>query len=112
LTLTLAWFTLFMGDISEGAYTLKKESNYQTMKIKIWSWPHWGLGTKTNWRTDCRSQYNLNLNLHHCIANYRPVLSSERAPYMKNKGSNFLRKKCTISSAAPEGAGHQDELAD
>jgi hypothetical protein len=44
-----------------------------------------GPGTKTNWPTDRRSQYNLNSNLRHCIANYRPFLSSEKAPYMKNK---------------------------
>jgi hypothetical protein len=30
-----------------------------------------------------RSQYNLKLNLRHCTANYRPILSSERAPYIK-----------------------------
>jgi hypothetical protein len=36
VTLTLAWITLFMGDMGEGALH-EKESNYQTMKIKIWS---------------------------------------------------------------------------
>jgi hypothetical protein len=36
--------------------------------------------------------------------NYRPVLSSERVPYMKKKESNCHRKKCNIWSLAPKGA--------
>jgi hypothetical protein len=47
-------------------------------EIKIWSW------APTNWPTDRRSQYNLTLNLHHCTANYRPVLLSKRAPTPTN----------------------------
>jgi hypothetical protein len=62
-----------------------------------------GWDTKTNWPTDRRSQCNLKLNLRHCTANYRPVLSSERAPYMKNKPN--------VWSPAPRRARHQDELA-
>jgi hypothetical protein len=42
--------------------------------------------------------------------NYRSVLSSERAPYMKKKESNFHSKKCNIWSPAPKRARHQDEL--
>jgi hypothetical protein len=60
------------------------------------------------WPTDHRSQCNLKLNLRHCTANYRPVLSSERAPYMKNKESNCHSNKCNIWSPAPRGARHQD----
>jgi hypothetical protein len=43
---------------------------------------------------------------------HRPVLSSERSPYMKNKESNCHSDKCNIWSPAPKGARHQDELAD
>jgi hypothetical protein len=71
-----------------------------------------GPSTKTNWPTNHQSQCNLKLNLHHCTTNCRPVLSSERAPYMKNKESNCHSNKCNIWSPAPRGAGHQDELAD
>jgi hypothetical protein len=71
-----------------------------------------GPDTKTNWQTDRRSQYNLNLKLRDCTANYRPVLSLERAPYMKKKETNCHAKKCNIWSIAPKGARHQDELAD
>jgi hypothetical protein len=53
----------------------KEKSNCQTRKLKC-------AGTKTNWPTDRLSQYNLKLNLRHCTANYRPVLSSERAPHI------------------------------
>jgi hypothetical protein len=69
-----------------------------------------GQDTKMNWPTDRRSQYNL--KLRQCSANYGPVLSSERAPYMKNKVSNCHSNKCSIWSPAPKGARHQDELAD
>jgi hypothetical protein len=57
--------TLFMGDMGEGAL-YEEASNFQTKKIKI-------CGTKTNWATDRRSEYNLNLNLNlnSCTANYR-----------------------------------------
>jgi hypothetical protein len=44
--------------------------------------------------------------------NYRPVLSSERALYMKNKESNCHWNKCNIWSPAPRGARRQDDLAD
>jgi hypothetical protein len=86
--------------------------NCQTKKLKSVYGPYWGPGTKTNWPTDCRLQCNLKLNLRHCIANYRPVLSSERAPYMKNKESNRHSKKCNIRSPTPKEARHQDELVD
>jgi hypothetical protein len=62
--------------------------------------------------TDGRSQYNLELNLRHCIANYGPILSSERAPYMKNKESNCHSNKYNIWSPASREARHQEELAD
>jgi hypothetical protein len=42
---------------------------------------------------------------------YRPVLSSDRASYMKKKGSYCQTKKIKIWSLAPKGARHQDELA-
>jgi hypothetical protein len=74
--------------------------------------PIWGPATKTNWPTDCRSQRNLKLNSRHCTANYRPVLSSEKAPYMKNKESNCHWNKYNIWSLALKGARHQDELSD
>jgi hypothetical protein len=70
-------------------------------KEKLVACSRWAPDTKTNWPTDRRSQYNLKFNLRHYTANYRPVLSSERAPYMKNKESN-----------CPKGARHQDEMAD
>jgi hypothetical protein len=63
----------------------RRRSNCQTKKLKSGYGPHWGHGTKTNWPTGSRSQCNLKLNLRHCTENYRPVLSSERAPYMKIK---------------------------
>jgi hypothetical protein len=68
--------------------------------------------TNTNWPTDHRSQCNLKLNSCQCTANYRPILSSERAPYMRNKESNCHSNKCNIWSLVPKGARHQDELAD
>jgi hypothetical protein len=68
------------GGYGRGSPTLrKKESNCQTKKLKIGHGPP----TKRNCPTDRRSKYNLKLNLHHCTANYRPILSSERTPYMK-----------------------------
>jgi hypothetical protein len=83
-----------------GSPTLRRRSYYQTKK----------LNTKTNWPTDRRSQCNLKLNLRHCTANYRPVFSSERALYMKNKECNCHSNKCNIWSLAPKGARHQDEI--
>jgi hypothetical protein len=74
--------------------------------------PRRGTGTKTNWPTDRRSQWKFKLNLSHCTENYRPVLSSERAPYTKNKENNCHSNKCNIWSPAPKGTRHQDELAD
>jgi hypothetical protein len=68
--------------------------------------------TETNWPTDRRSQCNLKLKLRHCTANYRPVLSSERAPYMKYKESNCHSNECNIWSQAPREAQHREELAD
>jgi hypothetical protein len=82
-----------MGDMGEGALHREDEVTIK-QEIKIW-----GPGTKK-------------LNLRHCIANYRPVLSSERAPCMKNKESNCHSNKCNIWSFAPKWARHQDELAD
>jgi hypothetical protein len=90
------------GGYGWGSPTLKRTNK----EIKIWS------GTKTNWPTDHRSQCNFKLNLHHCTADYRSTLSSERMPYMKNKESNCHSNKCNIWSLAPKGARHQDELAD
>jgi hypothetical protein len=95
-----------------GSPAPRRWSNCQTKKWKSGYGLHWGPGTKTNWPTDCRSQCKLQLNLHHCTANYRPVPSSERASYMKNKESNFHSNECNIWSLAPKGARHQDELTD
>jgi hypothetical protein len=78
-----------------GPYTEKTENNCQTKKLKSRNGPHWGPDTKTNWPTDRRSQYNLKLNLRHCTVNYRPIISSERAPYMKIEESNCHSKKCS-----------------
>jgi hypothetical protein len=99
VTLTFGWTTLFIGDMGEGALhkERKKESNCQTNKIKIWSW------APSNWLTGRRLQYTRNLNLRHCTANYRPVLSPERAPYMRQKESNCHTKKCKIWSSVPKG---------
>jgi hypothetical protein len=80
--------------------TPRIRSNCQTKKLKS--------GTKTNWPTDRRSHCNLKLNLRHCTANYRPVLSSERALCMKNKDTNRHSNKCNIWSVSPKGARHQD----
>jgi hypothetical protein len=84
VTLTLGWITLFMRDMCEGALHREDEVT-ETKKLP---------GTKMNWPTDRRSQCNLKLNLRHCTANYRPVLSSDRAPYIKNKESNCHSNKC------------------
>jgi hypothetical protein len=37
-----------------------------------------------------------------CTVNYTPVLSSERAPYMKKKESKFQTKKIKNWSLAPQ----------
>jgi hypothetical protein len=76
-----------MGGMGEGALHREDEVTVKQRKLKSGHGPHWGPGTKTNWPTDRWSQYtrNLNLNLRHCTVNYRPILSSERAPYMKRK---------------------------
>jgi hypothetical protein len=100
----LTWLWLGLDHPVHGGYgwgrpTPRRRSNCQTKKL---------ISTKTNWPTDCRSQCNLKLNLRHCIANCRPVLSSERAPYMKNKESNCHWNKCNVWSPAPKGARHQD----
>jgi hypothetical protein len=50
----------------------RKKVICQTKKLKSGHGPHWVPGTKTNWPTDRRSQYNLKLNLRHCTANYKP----------------------------------------
>jgi hypothetical protein len=47
-----------------------------------------------------------------CTANYRPVLSAERAPCMTGEESNCHSKKFEIWSFAQKGDRHQDELAD
>jgi hypothetical protein len=92
-----------------GSPTPRRRSKCQTKKLKS---GYGGPSTKTNWLTDRRSQCNFKLNLRHCTANYRPILSSERVPYMKNKESNCHSNKCNIWSLAPKGARRQDELAD
>jgi hypothetical protein len=84
-----------------GSPTPISRSNCQTNKLKSGFGPLWGPGIKTNWPTDRRSQCNLKFNLRHCTANYRPVLSSERTPYMKNKESKCHSNKCNIWSLAP-----------
>jgi hypothetical protein len=81
------------GGYGWGSPTPRRRSNCQTNKLKSGYGPKWGTGTKTNWPTDRRSQCNLKLNLRHCTANYRPVLSSDRAPYMGNKESNCHSKR-------------------
>jgi hypothetical protein len=91
------------GGYGRGSPTPRRRSNCQTKKLKS----EWGPGTKTNWPTDRRSQFNL--KLRHSTANYKPVLSSERAPYMKDKESTCHSNKCNIWSLAPKGAEHQDE---
>jgi hypothetical protein len=100
-----------MGDMGEGTLHREDEATVKQKKLKSGYGHNLGPGTKTNWPTD-RSQCNLKLNLRHCTANYRPVLSLERAPHMKNKESNSHRNKCNIWSLAPKGPRHQDELVD
>jgi hypothetical protein len=100
------------GGYGWGSPTPRRRSKCQTKKLKSGLGPHWGPGTKTNWPTDHGSQCNLKLNLRHCTANYWPVLSSERAPSMKNKEGNCHSYKFNIWSLAAKGARHQDELAD
>jgi hypothetical protein len=57
--------------------------------------------TLTTDRLDCK------------IANYRPVLSSERAPLNKNKEIGHKGKEQVKSAQGPErGVRHQDRLAD
>jgi hypothetical protein len=69
------------GDMGEGALR-DEERNCQKRKLKsAYGARH---QDKLNWPTDRWSQDN-NLNLCDCTSNYRPVLSSERAPYMKKK---------------------------
>jgi hypothetical protein len=101
-----------LGGYGWGSPTPRRRSNCQPKKLKSGYGPHWRPGTKTNWPTDRRSQCNLKSNLCRCTANYRPVLSSERTPYMENKESNCHSNKDNIWSLAPKGARHQDELAD
>jgi hypothetical protein len=38
-----------------------------------------------------------------CTANYRPVLSSEREPYMKKKESNYHSKKLKFDHLSQKG---------
>jgi hypothetical protein len=85
---------LFLGDTGDCA--LRKKVIAKQRKLKFGYGPHSGPDIKTNWPTDRLFLYNLNLNLRDCTANYRPVLSSERAPYMKKKESNCPSKKCKI----------------
>jgi hypothetical protein len=99
-----------MGDMGEGALHREDEVTVKQI-IKIWLWAPLGVRHQDQWSTDRRSQYNLKLNLRH-TANYRPVLSSERAPYIINKESNCHSNKCNIWSLAPKGALHQEKLAD
>jgi hypothetical protein len=73
-----------MGDVGEGTLLpRKKKVIVKQRKLKSGHGPHWGPSTKMNWPRDHWSQYNL--NLHHCTANYTPILSTERVPYMKKK---------------------------
>jgi hypothetical protein len=69
-----------MGNMGEETLHREDEANVKQR--------NWGPGTKTNWPTDRRSQCNLKLKLRHGTVNYRPVLSSERGPYIKNKERN------------------------
>jgi hypothetical protein len=69
----------------------RRRSNCETKKLKSGYGPHWRPSTRTNWPTDRRSQCNL--KVLHCTPNYLPVLSSERAPYMKNEKSNCHSNK-------------------
>jgi hypothetical protein len=52
----------------------KKESNCQTKKLKSGHGPHWGPGTKMNWPTDRRTQYNLKLKFRNCKLQTRPLI--------------------------------------
>jgi hypothetical protein len=86
--------------------TLKRKTVIvKQRKLKSGHGHHWGAGTKTNWLTDRRSQFNLNWNLRHCTANYRPVLSSERAPYMKRKKVIVTQRNVTSSHPLQKGHG-------
>jgi hypothetical protein len=49
-------------------YTEKKSRNCQTKKLKSGHGPPMGPGTKTNWPTDRRSQYNLNLKRRNYVS--------------------------------------------
>jgi hypothetical protein len=89
----------------------KKESECET-KLISGHGPHMEHDTKTNWPTDRPSQYKMNLDIRDCTANYRLILSSERAPYMKKKDSNCHSMKFKIWSSAPKGARYQGELVD
>jgi hypothetical protein len=55
---------------------------------------------QTNWPTDRRSQCSLKLNLRHCTANYRPVLSSERAPYKTPRRTGRLTVGRNVTSTS------------
>jgi hypothetical protein len=100
------------GGYGRGGPTPWRRSNFQTKKLKSDHGPYWGPSTKMNWPTDHSSQYNLKFNLRHWTANYRPVLTSERAPYMRKKENNCHSKTRNMWSPAPKGARHQDQLAD
>jgi hypothetical protein len=69
-----------MRDMGEGSLHRKERKQLSKKELR-------GPGTKTNWPTDRRLQYNLTLNLRHCTTNYRPVLSSERAPHTKKQAA-------------------------
>jgi hypothetical protein len=62
---------------------MKKKGIVKHRKLKSTHGPHREPTTKTNWPTDHQSQYNL--KLRDCTANYTPILSSEKEPYMKKK---------------------------
>jgi hypothetical protein len=108
MTLTLGWITLFKEDMGEGAPHREDKVTIK-QKIKIWLWAPLGAQHQDE-LADRRSQCNLKLNLRHCTANYTPILSSERAPYIKNKKSNCHSNKCNIWSLAPKGARRTDRL--
>jgi hypothetical protein len=65
--------------------------NFQIKKLKSGHGPHRGPGTKTNWPTDRRSQYDFKLNLRNCTANYRP--SSHQRGRSTSTNPQLCKKK-------------------
>jgi hypothetical protein len=85
------------GGYGWGSPTPRRQSNCQTKKIRS------GVRHQDELTDRRRSQCNFKLNLRHCTANYIPVLSSERAPYMKNKESNCHLNKLTSGHLLQKG---------